>query len=86
MDKIIHLKLDAMQKKLDNHKITMKIDDKAKEYLAINGYDSKYGARPLDRLIEKEVGNKIATGLLEGGIKEKSAITISIEDDQIKIL
>jgi ATP-dependent Clp protease ATP-binding subunit ClpB len=86
MDKIIDLKLDAMQKKLDSHKITMKIDDKAKEYLAINGYDSKFGARPLDRLIEKEVGNKIATGLLDGGIKEKSDITISIEDDQIKIL
>ncbi len=86
MDKIIDLKLLAMQRKLDNHKIRMTIDDKAKEYIAINGYDSKYGARPLDRLIEKEVGNRIAVGLLDGSIKENSEIKISIKDDKIHIL
>jgi ATP-dependent Clp protease ATP-binding subunit ClpB len=86
MDKIIDLKLLAMQRKLDNHKIRMTIDDKAKEYIAINGYDSKYGARPLDRLIEKEVGNRIAVGLLDGSIKENSEIKISIKDDKIQIL
>jgi len=86
MEKIIDLKMADMQKKLTNYKIEMDIDKKAKEYLAMNGYDAKFGARPLNRLIEKEITNKVATGLLDGTIIEKSKIKISVENDEIIIL
>ncbi|MBL6784728.1 MAG: AAA family ATPase [Rickettsiales bacterium] len=86
MDKIIDIKLAKMQKKLDNYGITIHLDSDAKEYLAMKGYDSKYGARPLDRLIEKEITNKLATGLLEGTIIEKSSLNISLKNDEIIIL
>ena len=86
MDKIIDIKLAKMQKKLDNYGIIIHLDSDAKEYLAMKGYDSKYGARPLDRLIEKEITNKLATGLLEGTIIEKSSLNISLKNDEIIIL
>ncbi|MBT4922356.1 MAG: AAA domain-containing protein [Rickettsiales bacterium] len=86
MDKIIDIKMREMQTKLDNYQIEMQLDDKAKEYLAMNGYDAKFGARPLARLIEREITNKIATGLLDGTIAEKSKIKVSEDKGEIAIL
>ncbi len=74
---IVDIQLGHLQKRLDDRHITLKLDDKAKDWLAENGYDSAYGARPLKRLIRQEVENPLAIKLLNGDIKDNTTITIS---------
>ena len=74
---IVDIQLGHLQKRLDDRHITLRLDDKAKDWLAENGYDAHYGARPLKRLIRQEVENPLAIKLLNGDIKDNSTITIS---------
>ena len=79
------IQLGHLQKRLDDRHITLKLDDKAKDWLAENGYDSAYGARPLKRLIRQEVENPLAIKLLNGDIKDNSVITISANKNGLVI-
>jgi ATP-dependent Clp protease ATP-binding subunit ClpB len=62
---------------LDDRKIVLDLDPRAREWLAAKGYDPAYGARPLKRVIQKEVQDPLAEMILAGQIKdgEKVAIT-----------
>ena len=82
---IVDIQLGHLQKRLDDRHITLKLDNKAKDWLAENGYDSAYGARPLKRLIRQEVENPLAIKLLNGDIKDNSTITISANKNGLMI-
>ena len=82
---IVDIQLGHLQKRLDDRHITLKLDDKAKDWLAENGYDSAYGARPLKRLIRQEVENPLAIKLLNGDIKDNTTITISADKNGLVI-
>ncbi len=82
---IVDIQLRHLQKRLDDRHITLQLDDKAKDWLAENGYDSAYGARPLKRLIRQEVENPLAIKLLNGDIKDNSTITISANKNGLVI-
>ncbi|KAK1039348.1 chaperone ATPase hsp78, partial [Friedmanniomyces endolithicus] len=68
---IVDLRLRELQTRLDDRRITLCVSDEVKTWLCDKGYDPRYGARPLNRLIAKEVGNgladKIIRGLIKGG-------------------
>lgn len=74
---IVDIQLKRLQDRLADRHITLKLDDKAKDWLAENGYDEAFGARPLKRLIQQEVENPLAIKLLDGEIKDNSSVTIS---------
>lgn len=74
---IVDIQLKRLQDRLADRHITLKLDDKAKDWLAQNGYDETFGARPLKRLIQQEVENPLAIKLLDGEIKDNSSVTIS---------
>lgn len=78
---IVDIQLKRLQERLADRHITLKLDDKAKNWLAENGYDEAFGARPLKRLIQQEVENPLAIKLLEGKIKDNSTVTISANKD-----
>ncbi len=82
---IVDLQIERLAKYLNERNIKIDVKDKAKEYLANKGYDPVYGARPLRRLIEREIANQIANEIISGKIKDGDNILIDIEDGKIKI-
>ncbi len=82
---IVDIQLKRLQDRLADRHITLKLDDKAKDWLAQNGYDEAFGARPLKRLIQQEVENSLAIKLLDGQIKDNSNVTISANKDGLII-
>jgi ATP-dependent Clp protease ATP-binding subunit ClpB len=62
---------------LDDRKITVRLDAKAREWLAEKGYDPAYGARPLKRAIQKSVQDPLAELILSGKVKDGDTVAIS---------
>ena len=77
---IVDLQLAGLVQKLKERGITLKIDAKAKEKLADEGYDAEFGARPLKRLIQREIQDPLALDLLKGKYKEGG--TVSVQTDK----
>lgn len=82
---IVDIQLARLQDRLTDRHIMLKLDDKAKNWLADNGYDPQFGARPLKRLIQQEVENPLAIKLLDGEIKDNSTIVISADKNGLTI-
>ena len=66
--------------------ITLEITDNAKNALMDQGFDTNFGARPLKRLIQKEILNKLAKELIKGDIKEQSKVTVDYKDNTFVVL
>ncbi|MCX7811317.1 MAG: ATP-dependent Clp protease ATP-binding subunit [Leptospiraceae bacterium] len=81
--------IDIMVNRLNNYlfdkKIRIELDDLAKEHFCEKGYDEKYGARPLRRLIQKEVEDYLANRFLEGAYKEPTQIFITYSKKEEKL-
>jgi ATP-dependent Clp protease ATP-binding subunit ClpB len=77
MGRIVDIQLRRLQQLLDERKIVLKLDAKAREWLADMGYDPAYGARPLKRVIQKSVQDPLSELILSGRIKDGDAVTIS---------
>ena len=79
-----------LQKLVDELKvtkdITLEITDNAKNALTDQGFDTNFGARPLKRLIQKEILNKLAKELIKGDIKEQSKVTVDYKDNTFVVL
>ena len=82
---IVDIQLKRLQERLNERHIVLKLDDKAKDWLADNGYDEAYGARPLKRLIQQEVENPLAVKLLNGDIRDDSTVNISADKNGLII-
>jgi ATP-dependent Clp protease ATP-binding subunit ClpB len=77
---IVEIQVKKLEKRLLERRIQLKMTEKAKEWLAKEGFDPAYGARPLKRVIQKEIQDKLAMRLLEGKFKEGSTITADIDE------
>jgi ATP-dependent Clp protease ATP-binding subunit ClpB len=73
---IVDIQLRLLQQRLADRKLTVTLTPSAREYLAVKGYDPAYGARPLKRLIQREVQDALAMKLLAGEITEGVAVEI----------
>ena len=83
LSQIAKLFISNLNKRLLSRGANLKVTESALKYLIDKGYDSEYGARPLRRLIEQEIEDKIAEQILEGTIPEKSTIIISAKDGKL---
>ncbi|MCA9395649.1 MAG: AAA family ATPase, partial [Candidatus Omnitrophica bacterium] len=77
--KIVDLELRGIVQKLSAKKIRLALSDEAKDELGREGYDPVYGARPLRRLIQKQIQNPLAMKLLNGEIPEKSGVSVDFD-------
>ena len=77
---IVEIQVKKLEQRLSEKRIQLKMTEKAKEWLAKEGFDPAYGARPLKRVIQKEIQDKLAMKLLEGKFKEGSMITADLDD------
>ena len=80
---IVSLQLKALKKVLLKQHITLDATEEAIAYLANKGFDPQYGARPIKRLIQKEVLNKLSKELLAGRIKDESIILLDSFEDKL---
>ncbi|MBR9824647.1 MAG: ATP-dependent chaperone ClpB [Alphaproteobacteria bacterium] len=79
MGAIVDIQLGRLSKLLEDRRMTITLDAAAREWLAVKGFDPAYGARPLKRVIQKEVQDPLARLLLEGQIKDGDEIQVSAE-------
>jgi len=76
MGKIVEIQLRRLQKLLGDRKITLELDESARLWLAQKGYDAVYGARPLKRVIQREVQDPLADKILAGEIGDGATVQI----------
>ncbi|MCP5084065.1 MAG: ATP-dependent chaperone ClpB [Alphaproteobacteria bacterium] len=82
---IVDIQIERLQSLLTDRKITLKLDDDARDWLAKKGYDPAYGARPLKRVIQKALQDRLAELLLAGEIADGSEVTVSESDGHLTI-
>ncbi|WP_298037654.1 AAA family ATPase [uncultured Microbacterium sp.] len=78
---IVELAVDQLQRRLHERRLTLAVTPDARSWLAERGYDPVYGARPLRRLIQNEVQNKLATALLSGGVRDGDTVRVDVAAD-----
>ena len=81
--RIIDVQIDELTSRLQKQKLGLTIDKKVKDWLLGKGYDVKNGVRPLRRLIQDEIEDLIAEGILEGLIPKGSILNLSIAKNKI---
>ncbi len=81
--KIVRIQLNALKKMIAEQNITIDATEEAIAYLSKKGYDPQYGARPVKRVIQKEVLNNLSKELLSGRIKTDSIVLIDSFDDEL---
>jgi ATP-dependent Clp protease ATP-binding subunit ClpB len=79
MGAIVDIQIKRLQKLLEDRKITVHLDSKARDWLATKGYDPTYGARPLKRVIQKELQDTLAERLLAGEIVDGATVEVSAD-------
>jgi ATP-dependent Clp protease ATP-binding subunit ClpB len=77
MATIVDIQMERLQKLLDERQIKLTLDAAAREWLAVEGYEPAYGARPLKRVIQKNVQDPLSELILEGKIKDGDEVTVS---------
>ncbi|MEM9499651.1 MAG: AAA family ATPase, partial [Pseudomonadota bacterium] len=85
MDGIVDIQMARLTRRLAARKITLQLDDAAKTWLADEGYDPVYGARPLKRVIQKALQDPLAEGLLAGDILDGSTVPVTAGPDGLII-
>jgi len=83
MESIVDVQFNRLAKRLLLKNITLKIDNLTRHYLASKGYDSNYGARPLKRVIQREIENILAEKILKGEVLEGQNISITVKNESL---
>jgi ATP-dependent Clp protease ATP-binding subunit ClpA len=80
---VVHKFIHELETQLATRKVTLNVSQAACEWFANRGFDSVFGARPMARLIQKELKNKLADEILFGTLKDGGAVKIDIKDDAL---
>ncbi len=83
MEKIVDKFIDELNQQISSKKITLAISSEVRSWLAKKGHDSRYGARPLSRLIQNEIKNVISEQILFGHLEKGGRIIVNVEDDNL---
>ncbi|KAI7784058.1 heat shock protein 78 [Diaporthe eres] len=78
---IVDIRLKELQERLNDRRITLSVPDGVRTWLADKGYEPKYGARPLNRLITHQISNNLADKIIRGDIKMGDTAVVSVKED-----
>jgi ATP-dependent Clp protease ATP-binding subunit ClpB len=73
---IVDIQVDVLARRLAARRLSLKVTDSAREWLALNGFDPVYGARPLRRLVQSAIGDQLARALLAGEIRDGDEVLV----------
>jgi ATP-dependent Clp protease ATP-binding subunit ClpB len=79
LSRIAGIQIEQLQKRLDDRRISLDLDASAREWLVDRGFDPVYGARPLRRLVQTAVGDKLAMAILGGEVRDGDTVHITTE-------
>ncbi len=77
---IVDISVDRLQKRLEDRRLTVGVTPEARAWLAARGYDPVYGARPLRRLMQKEIDDRLARAILSGEVRDGQAVRVSLAE------
>ena len=86
MEEIVVLQMKEVQDRLNEHNITVELSDDARKWLANEGYDPAFGARPLRRAIQKNVESPLSMELLGGNFKDGATVQVNVDEEKNKIV
>ena len=72
-----------LKNKLGAQKITLELSDAVKDYIVEKGYDENYGARPLKRVIQRDIEDKLAEEILMGNVNENDDLIVDVKEGKI---
>ncbi|RMH87190.1 MAG: AAA family ATPase [Actinomyces sp.] len=81
--RIVDIQLRRLQQRLEDRRISLEVTPAAKRWLAEHGYDPAFGARPLKRLIQREIGDPLAIALLEGRYADGDTVTVDVQGEAL---
>jgi ATP-dependent Clp protease ATP-binding subunit ClpB len=82
---IVGIQLDKLRRRLAERRLTLVVEPEAENWLAQAGYDPTFGARPLRRVLQRQIEDPLALALLEGRYAEGSTVTVRVADDKIDL-
>ncbi|MGH8962305.1 MAG: ATP-dependent chaperone ClpB [Jatrophihabitantaceae bacterium] len=82
LTQIVDIQVRALSERLATRRLTLDVTDAAREWLALNGFDPLYGARPLRRLVQTSIGDTLAKKLLAGEIRDGQSVVVDALDDR----
>lgn len=86
INKIVNIEVNKLEKRVKELGYDLKISQTAREYLAKEGYDEKFGARPLNRAIQKFIEDPVSEEILKGEAKENDTIKVNYDKNKEKIV
>ena len=81
LSRIAGIQIEQLQKRLDDRRIQLDLDQDARAWLVDHGFDPVYGARPLRRLVQTAVGDKLAMAILDGTVRDGDTVRIGVTED-----
>jgi ATP-dependent Clp protease ATP-binding subunit ClpB len=87
LSRIVDIQVSRLGRRLAARRLTLTVTPAAREWLALTGFDPVYGARPLRRLVQSAIGDKLARELLSGGITEGDEVIVDLDEssDQLTV-
>ena len=85
LGQIVELYIDRLQKRLGERRLELAVTPQARTWLAERGYDPIYGARPLRRLMQHEIDDRLATAILGGIIRDGDIVRVDLDGDQLTV-
>ena len=85
VDQIVAIQLRLLQERLAPRRITLDVTDAARFRIGTEGYDPAFGARPLKRVIQREIGDRLAVEILEGKVSEGDVVAIDAVGDEFTV-
>jgi ATP-dependent Clp protease ATP-binding subunit ClpB len=85
LDRIVEIQIGQLQDRLAARRIILDVTPPAIALIAREGYDPTFGARPLKRVIQREIGDRLATALLDGTISEGDHVTVDVDGDEFVV-
>jgi ATP-dependent Clp protease ATP-binding subunit ClpB len=82
---ILKMQIRDLQNKLSENGVTVEFTENFEDYMSTKGYEPQYGARPIKRLMQKELINLLAKSILDGHVRRDSVIRVDVRDGQILI-
>ncbi len=85
LTQVVDLQIDRLAARLAERRLILQVRPAAREWLALTGFDPAYGARPLKRLVAKEIGDRLAKELLAGTVRDGDQVSVDFADEKISV-
>ena len=82
---ILRMQIRDLQERLSENGVTVEFTKEFEDYMSTKGYEPQYGARPIKRLMQKELINLLAKSILDGHVRRDSVIRVDVRNGQIEI-